>query len=934
MKKTLFRIFVFVCIQVLLFSSAFAEWKKETEWIRSEDGKWGWEDTWVYYDDDGNKVNSFRGMKSVEVPAEVDSLSRYVLKGFGRDFVLKVKKGSYAESFAKRYGIQYDNGEKSVVGYEIDNLEEKAKWVISNYVEDNYKGSALSARETAEVLHDWLTTNATYDHYSLEEGHNRPNQAESCVLLTGTGVCNSYAEAYSYLLNKVNIPNRYLSGHAGGFSSNESEDKYQDNHAWDLVLIDGQWYHTDTTWDDPGGESSETVEEVTTGFEGKSYHLVTDAEIVDLDPGRRWDKSISADNNVVGFVAGNDGLYYYGEKSDTSRVSTGWTEVESELIYNPLITAYQYQQGGKYYFSPDKDGLMATGWTQIGDARYYFSNTGVMRTGWLDQDGVRYHLAESGAMDTGWRNMTETYQQWNGETGEWEIKQSIFRYYFGDDGIMRTGWVTVNGKRYHLANNGHLDRSMWLSEGGNVYYLDQEGCALTGLQELPGWWSSDTNYQYYFNEQGIMQTGLQTVDGNKRFFNTYGEMISSRWYSVDDSTYYIDADGIVLSGFQTIDGRLYYFDEDGKTGSGWTEVDGKTYYLRSLGSVAKGLEYIDESCYLFDETTGVMQTGWQTIDDDTYYFDNDGKAVTGKQHLTRDGEEKDFLFYDDCTLHTVHTESLIPGKAATCTETGLTEGSRCTVCEEILVAQTEIPAKGHTAEAIPGKAATCTETGLTEGSRCTVCEEILVAQTEIPAKGHTAEAIPGKAATCTETGLTEGSKCTACDEILIAQTEIPAKGHTIEVNPAVEATCEHAGHTEGKACTVCGEILEASKEIPILDHTPVIDPEVTATYTSVGLTKGSHCAACGKILQAQETIPMLVVIPGDVNEDGIVDGRDVIVLMKYLADEIDPKTGKTYEINRKNADVDASRKVDEKDLLRLVKYLAGEKVTLEKGKIE
>ena len=40
-------------------------------------------------------------------------------------------------------------------------------------------------------------------------------------------------------------------------------------------------------------------------------------------------------------------------------------------------------------------------------------------------------------------------------------------------------------------------------------------------------------------------------------------------------------------------------------------------------------------------------------------------------------------------------EQVIPGKEATCTETGLTEGKKCTVCNEILVEQEEIPALGH-----------------------------------------------------------------------------------------------------------------------------------------------------------------------------------------------------------------------------------------------
>ena len=42
-----------------------------------------------------------------------------------------------------------------------------------------------------------------------------------------------------------------------------------------------------------------------------------------------------------------------------------------------------------------------------------------------------------------------------------------------------------------------------------------------------------------------------------------------------------------------------------------------------------------------------------------------------------------------------HTEEILAGKAATCTEAGLTEGKRCTTCEKTLVEQTEIAALGH-----------------------------------------------------------------------------------------------------------------------------------------------------------------------------------------------------------------------------------------------
>ena len=116
-----------------------------------------------------------------------------------------------------------------------------------------------------------------------------------------------------------------------------------------------------------------------------------------------------------------------------------------------------------------------------------------------------------------------------------------------------------------------------------------------------------------------------------------------------------------------------------------------------------------------------------------------------------------------------------------------------------------LPLAEHTPETVPGRAATCTQTGLTDGVRCSVCKTTLTAQTVVPLIAHTPETIPGKAATCTQTGLTDGVRCSVCKTTLTEQTVIPTSGHTWDGGRITEtATCFSSG-VMTFTCTVCGE---------------------------------------------------------------------------------------------------------------------------------
>ena len=208
---------------------------------------------------------------------------------------------------------------------------------------------------------------------------------------------------------------------------------------------------------------------------------------------------------------------------------------------------------------------------------------------------------------------------------------------------------------------------------------------------------------------------------------------------------------------------------------------------------------------------------------------------------------------------TEHTHTIVTDEAVapTCTETGLTEGKHCSVCSEVIIAQTTVDALGHTEVTDEAVAPTCTETGLTEGKHCSVCSEVILAQTTVDALGHTEVTDEAVAPTCTETGLTEGKHCSVCSEVTLPQTTVDALGHTEVTDEAVAPTCTETGLTEGKHCSVCSEVIVAQTAVDALGHTEVTDEAVAPTCTETGLTEGKHCSVCSEVTLAQEVVKKL-----------------------------------------------------------------------------
>jgi hypothetical protein len=110
------------------------------------------------------------------------------------------------------------------------------------------------------------------------------------------------------------------------------------------------------------------------------------------------------------------------------------------------------------------------------------------------------------------------------------------------------------------------------------------------------------------------------------------------------------------------------------------------------------------------------------------------------------------------------------------------------VCQKVIKAQEVIPANGHIEVTDYAKAATCTESGLSEGKHCLVCQKVIKEQEAIPANGHTeGEWIVDKEATTSEVG-SKHIACIVCCAILkteqipmIENPEVPGPDDTFEL---------------------------------------------------------------------------------------------------------------------------------------------------------
>ena len=173
---------------------------------------------------------------------------------------------------------------------------------------------------------------------------------------------------------------------------------------------------------------------------------------------------------------------------------------------------------------------------------------------------------------------------------------------------------------------------------------------------------------------------------------------------------------------------------------------------------------------------------------ETITLDNDNSFVMPEGNVSVKGSFKEIILHD-------HILVIDEREEPTCEKTGLTRGSHCSDCNEVIVAQEEIPALGHIEAIEKGKEAKCDEGGLTDKVYCSVCGKVIKDHEQIKPLGHDYVVIrEGKPATYTEDGYTEIRECTRC-----GKKEGGATIHKLEKPGQTQGTTEPAGTVLKKA---------------------------------------------------------------------------------------------------------------------------------------
>ena len=160
----------------------------------------------------------------------------------------------YSRSYYTRAQIENSMTVEETRNY-FSQVDQKVAAILSQVSDE------MSDAEKMLAVHDYFVYEYAYDYDDYLAGTVPADSYRSGGLfINGVGVCQAYAYGYQYILCKLGLE-CYVTSSSGM------------DHAWNIVELDGEYYHVDCTWDDPVADRL--------GMVRHSYFLLSDETISD-----------------------------------------------------------------------------------------------------------------------------------------------------------------------------------------------------------------------------------------------------------------------------------------------------------------------------------------------------------------------------------------------------------------------------------------------------------------------------------------------------------------------------------------------------------------------------------------------------------------------------------------------------------------------------
>ncbi len=237
-----------------------------------------------------------------------------------------------------KIGLGYTDAYKKANGQvrikKIKNTQSKIDAAVADAL--TYVDDRMNKLEKAMVLHDYIVRNTVY-----AEKISQPYRlTEEGVFLKHKANCQGYSLAYGILMEKVGIKVQYVSSE-------------KMSHMWNLIKLNGQWYHVDVTWDDPV-DSNQSLDQY--GLVKHNNFLCSSAKFT-KNGHKGFDNTLAVSSkydskywkNINSSFYYRDGKWLYMNNSsllERTKLNGG----SKTVLYNVTGKTLVQFSGDKYYF--------------------------------------------------------------------------------------------------------------------------------------------------------------------------------------------------------------------------------------------------------------------------------------------------------------------------------------------------------------------------------------------------------------------------------------------------------------------------------------------------------------------------------------------------------------------------------------------------------